>query len=99
MSTKNKEYIVIKKGVCLKGVEEIEKGKTVKLTEAKAACLVGKVRLASEHNAEPKSDGKLAKENDKMSAKLEKLQADNDELTKANAGLTAEIVKLTTPAK
>jgi len=52
MSDKKKDYIVIKKGVCIKGTTECSIDDVIKLTEAKAACLVGKIRLASDRPVE-----------------------------------------------
>ena len=80
-STKTKKYIVIKRGVCLKGTTETEIDTKVDLTDEKAAGMVGKVRLLKDYEAESKGTADLKKE--------------VASLTKANAALTKQVEEMT----
>ncbi len=87
---KTASYIVTKRGVSLKlSADDNEKiGAKVKLTESKAAGLVGKVVLASSYAQENKKDDALRKD-------LSKSVATNEQLTDDNALLTEQLTKLT----
>ena len=91
---KLKEYVVIKPGVCIKGTEQCEVGDKIKITEAKALLLVGKVVSASKHADDSKSTKDLK-------AELAKALKANEQLTEQNEQLTEQLTKLTeqlTPA-
>lgn len=95
---KTKNYIVIKRGVCLKGIIEEELNAKVDLTETKAGAMVGKVRLLEDYEADAKPDAELAKtrealkaerdEGGKLGRALAAMTKERDELAKALEAMT-----------
>lgn len=77
-----KEYIVIMKGCCLKGITEEKIGARVFLTDDQARSKVGKVKLLKDYEMTSKSEADLIKENAKLLKQVEELTAQLEEATK-----------------
>ena len=106
---KTNKYIVIKRGVCLKGIIETDLDSIVELTDKKAAGMVGKVRLLKDYEYDNKGSADLKKEvaklnkanqagSDQVEELVEanaELTALNDDLNKANAELTKQVEEMT----
>lgn len=83
-----KEYIVTKKGCCIKTGQEEEIGAKVKLSDEKAAGLVNKVELLKDYQLAGKTEQELIKENAKLSKRVKQLESlgkSNEELDKLMA--------------
>ena len=83
-----KDYIVIKKGCCIKTGQEEEIGAKVKLSDEKAAGLVNKVELLKDYQLAGKTEQELIKENAKLSKRIKQLESlgeSNEELDKLKA--------------
>ena len=79
--SKTKAYIVADSTCCLNGIRAEKVGTKVKLTDEKAASMVGKVRLLKDHEATGKSEQELIKENSKLTNQVEELAAQVEDLT------------------
>ena len=69
-----KDYIVTKKGCCLKGIKEEEVGAKVKLTDEKAKAMSGKVELMKGYQKSGPSEQELIKANAKLLKRVEELK-------------------------
>ena len=78
----SKDYIVIMKGCCLKGIKEEEVGAKVRLSDEKAVSMSGKVQLLKEHELSSKSEQELIKENKSLAKQVAELTEQLDEATK-----------------
>lgn len=70
------------KGCCLKGIIQEKVGAKVKLTDAKAKAMSGKVQLLKDYELNSKTEQELIKENAKLLKQVETLTAELDEATK-----------------
>lgn len=80
-----KEYIVVMKGCCLKGITEEKVGEKVMLSDTKALGMSGKVKLLKDYEMTSKTEQELIKENAKLTKQVEELTAQLDEATKPDA--------------
>lgn len=77
-----KQYVVVMKGTCLKGIKEEKVGTKVKLTDAKAKAMSGKVQLLKDYELTSPSEQELIKENAKLLKQVKELTEQLDEATK-----------------
>lgn len=79
--SQTQEYVVIRKGLCLKGLTEEKIGTKVDLTDEKAKSVSGKVELLKDYQLSSKSEQELIKEKAKLTKQVAELTAQLDEAT------------------